>query len=841
MKTVYRKIISFLTVICCLAGSLGTAYAAENGDTPRVVFVNEWKDSPDLYVSKTVTGEGAPAGDSFTFLLTLNGSAAGERLYRLCDGSQKELTKDQLKELGYGDMEQNVFYTSKSGTFSLRAGLQARFPDVGVGTAWEVTEFPRDHYLQTVPACADPEKPTPLSGQMKPEGDEAAFTNRYLSQTGDACRFEVSKSVVFPTGYEAPRTPEFTFVLSFGGTSYGGKTYTVQESGQTVDTGTTGADGSFTLRGGQTAVFEDEDLERGMEYRVEERPTDGWRTVGRSVVTGSIKAAETVVPFANAEASFAVSKELWDHTTPEEVFTFRLSLGGGVGYYLYDGKTPADPADAPEGQTADSDGKYYTGSDGTFRLKPGQTAVFTGVAPGTVYNVSEVKNPEYTQITPSAAEGYTGKEVAASTAETLPFINRKEEEAVRSLTVTKLIEDLKGDAHDPGDEFHFILSRQKEDGTFEPLNGRTYQIRVGNTSAPDTTGPGAKHPDRQNGELVLRGNETAHFDELTPGVYRVEEIVPNLAATGYQLGSATVHVRDDSGASEAAVADEGEPADQALPEGEGTPTGQALLTGEGEPTNETSPTGDGMLTDQTLLAGEGESTDEALLTSEGTPTSQAQAAEGGASSGSRTGADASGQAVQTGTLAVSGSLDFVFTNTWQADRLDLLLTKQNPSGDTNLADARFRLWKAEGTPAEGTPFGEIAKTEIETKSTSSLGFLVFEGLSSGTYYLEETIAPVGYGLLTEPVKITIARDPDDYHAVVTIAGPADAVTSGNVTVQTAAYTRDRIEITVKDQYLYELPKTGGAGTAPYRVIGFALLLAASGIVFTARRRRPAQD
>lgn len=780
MKTVYRKIISFLTVICCLAGSLGTVYAAETGTAPRVVFVNEWKDSPDLYVSKTVTGTGAPAGDSFTFLLKLGGEAAGRRLYRLCDGSQKELTKDQLKELGYGDMEQNVFYTSGSGTFTLRAGLQAKFPDVGVNTAWEVTEFPRDHYVQTDPPCPDPAKPAPRSGWMKAEGDEAAFTNRYLSDAGDACRFEVSKSIVFPAGYEPPETPEFTFLLSFGGEAYEGKTYTVQESGQTVGTGTTGAEGRFTLRGGQTAVFEGADLERGMEYRVEELAADGWRTVGNRIVTGSIRAAETLVPFQNAEASFAVSKDLADHTSPDEVFTFRLSLGDGIGYYLYEGEYPADAADAPEGQTADSNGKYHTHSGGTFQLKPGQTAVFTGVNAGVVYDVSEVKHPEYTQTQPDGIEGYKGHKVQDSAAEVLPFTNKKEE-AVRLLTVTKLIEDLKGDAHDPEDEFHFILYRKNASGAYEPLNGSAYRIEVGGTSTPDVTGPGTKHPDRANGELVLCGNETAYFDQLTPGDYQVEEILTGLLS-GYRLGASSVRIGDGSGGAAAAQT---APAD-------GGASGEQIVPADG-----------------------------AVSANQPAP------ADSGASAA---------QAVQTGTLAVSGRVDFVFTNTWEADLLDLLLTKVNPSG-APLADAAFKLWKAEGTVAEGQTFSQIGKELIAERQTSSQGLLVFEGLESGTYYLEETRAPVGYGLPAEPVKIIITRDPATCAAAVTVSGPADTVQSGNVTVQTADYTRDRAEITVTDQYLYELPKTGGVGTGPYRILGTVLLLAASGILLTVRRRR----
>ncbi len=52
MKKV-RKMISFLTILCCLAGSMFPAYAAESSGAsvsgvPRVTFTNEPNNSPDL-------------------------------------------------------------------------------------------------------------------------------------------------------------------------------------------------------------------------------------------------------------------------------------------------------------------------------------------------------------------------------------------------------------------------------------------------------------------------------------------------------------------------------------------------------------------------------------------------------------------------------------------------------------------------------------------------------------------------------------------------------------------------------------------------------------------------
>ena len=80
-----------------------------------------------------------------------------------------------------------------------------------------------------------------------------------------------------------------------------------------------------------------------------------------------------------------------DNSTPDVSFTFLLTKGdksvwAEAPYLLY--RTNGEPVLDEEGVQVSG----VTDENGQFRLKPGQTAVFTGIRPGTVYNVSETRS-----------------------------------------------------------------------------------------------------------------------------------------------------------------------------------------------------------------------------------------------------------------------------------------------------------------------------------------------------------------------------------------------------------------------------------------------------------------
>ena len=145
MKKKYRKLLSFLTAVCCLAGSPGAVYAS-GGAAPRVVFENESDGRSDLNIGKEVeNAEGctADAEDRFTFTLTLsrNGETLEEeQAYVLCDLSGKPLSNA------------GALMTQSGGRFTLKAGQMARFPDISAGTDYVIHETPKDGYTQVDPA-----------------------------------------------------------------------------------------------------------------------------------------------------------------------------------------------------------------------------------------------------------------------------------------------------------------------------------------------------------------------------------------------------------------------------------------------------------------------------------------------------------------------------------------------------------------------------------------------------------------------------------------------------------------------------------------------------------------
>lgn len=104
---------------------------------------------------------------------------------------------------------------------------------------------------------------------------------------------------------------------------------------------------------------------------------------------------------------------------------------------------------------------------------------------------------------------------------------------------------------------------------------------------------------------------------------------------------------------------------------------------------------------------------------------------------------------------------------------------------------------------------EALTGEKVTQATSDAqGMVTVYGLAYGTYYLVETQAPAGYQLLGSPVRVQI-----------------DAT----------SHTRERIITVVNSSF--DLPESGGMGTALFTVVGLACLGGGAAVLLTDRRRR----
>lgn len=107
------------------------------------------------------------------------------------------------------------------------------------------------------------------------------------------------------------------------------------------------------------------------------------------------------------------------------------------------------------------------------------------------------------------------------------------------------------------------------------------------------------------------------------------------------------------------------------------------------------------------------------------------------------------------------------------------------------------------------------------------GVLVFKGLGAGEYTITELVAPDGYNLLKNPIKVVITADP-------TMTAPGWSVTADNKTV-----AQDKTEwvfpITVENNQGAVLPSTGGMGTTIFYAVGAILVLGAAVVLVTRRR------
>lgn len=161
-------------------------------------------------------------------------------------------------------------------------------------------------------------------------------------------------------------------------------------------------------------------------------------------------------------------------------------------------------------------------------------------------------------------------------------------------------------------------------------------------------------------------------------------------------------------------------------------------------------------------------------------------------------------------------------------------TLDESQNSAKLAGATFVLYR-ETTEGEGE--GATTKTEYykfdteadkvtwvegqangDTFVTDEDGAVEIPGLKDGIYYLKETVAPTGYNLLTEAVKMEINGE--------------DALEAETTEEQTTALTNTAL---VPNNTGAELPGTGGIGTTIFYAAG--ILLMAGAVFFVIRRRR----
>ena len=165
----------------------------------------------------------------------------------------------------------------------------------------------------------------------------------------------------------------------------------------------------------------------------------------------------------------------------------------------------------------------------------------------------------------------------------------------------------------------------------------------------------------------------------------------------------------------------------------------------------------------------------------------------------------SGTATGQGTINKSNTQYTVtYTNRAQTRQVKILKTAQD--GTTPLSDAVFSLYTESGYNADPKA---AFKADL---SSDENGLIDLGRLADGEYYLVETAAPAGYILLSAPVTITVSASGVTYNQ----SDSGLSLSNGGISFdpETETYT-----LTVINNTGYELPSTGGHGTALIYLFG----------------------
>lgn len=161
---------------------------------------------------------------------------------------------------------------------------------------------------------------------------------------------------------------------------------------------------------------------------------------------------------------------------------------------------------------------------------------------------------------------------------------------------------------------------------------------------------------------------------------------------------------------------------------------------------------------------------------------------------------------------------------------EFVLLNSDRSKVAKVSNGKFVEWVPDssiGKNSDGTYPADY------TLTSDTAGLFKVAGLDAGTYYLKETKAPVGYNLLSDPIKIVISATLDK-------SENNPALTSLKITVNDGTPADGNlntgvVSTTVNNNSGATLPETGGMGTTIFYAAGSILVLAAVVLLVTRKR------
>ena len=144
-------------------------------------------------------------------------------------------------------------------------------------------------------------------------------------------------------------------------------------------------------------------------------------------------------------------------------------------------------------------------------------------------------------------------------------------------------------------------------------------------------------------------------------------------------------------------------------------------------------------------------------------------------------------------------------------------------------------------------YGKVTDTIRDTSEVTATGIvddsgvLTFRGLGAGTYEIREILAPTGYNLLKDPIKVTLAAQvPEEVSAKTDEAVWKYTLEEGKTEAEILAdgtpAEQGIAALEVKNEKGAILPSAGGRGTAMFYA-GAAVLLMSGALLFFRGKRR----